>query len=99
MVNVIEQIPPVAKLCISAWMHSTAGCEAAQPPNPWLSMWSPTSHNITVSHNFLDATCTCSLDGASNSTVEGNTRVMAGAAWPAAAAEVIAMAGPRKTGP
>ena len=94
--NVVAAIPPVTSLCISAWMLSTPGCEGIAPPNLWLSMWTPTIHDVVVANNWLDSSATCSIVHPTNSTVTNNTVVKSGEGWPAQAARIISQAGPRK---
>jgi hypothetical protein len=60
---------------------------------PWVSMWSPYSHDITVTANYVD--CDCVDNAGTRTKVAGTVVVPTGGVWPAPAQEVIAKAGPR----
>jgi hypothetical protein len=61
----------------------------------WAAAWASTEHNILITRNYAVGVNRSDVFAGNNLVLENNTLLAWGAAWPAAAFDIIAQAGPR----
>ena len=61
----------------------------------WAAAWASTEHNILITQNYAIGVNRSDVYAGNNLVLDNNTLLAWGAAWPAAALDIIAQAGPR----